>query len=232
MSPAAAAPPKDSFARLGRVIEPVLNRVVLAGPRAVDLLINDSSVRVPRLKFAADLVFQLLSTSMIDRLGLDLQKTGFTRIGRGAGTDRWRHNDDITLDLVQVQTDAATPRQLCLEYATLLTHAVAAGEGHTIRAAAAPAVLALECASYAAGAARPLESEELERAVVLIAGRHEIEKECAAAPTELRTIITAALTALAASDALHLLVRRAIPESAMLPAIATRVRNRIIRMAC
>ncbi|HEY2848840.1 MAG TPA: hypothetical protein VGI97_03125, partial [Gemmatimonadaceae bacterium] len=68
--------------------------------------------------------------------------------------------------------------------------------------------------------------------VLLIAGRAEIEKECAAAPAELRAIISESLSALVATDALHLLVRRALPDTVMLPALAKRVRDRIVRMAC
>ena len=213
------------------MIEPILNRVVFAGPPAAGLLINDPAVRVPRLNFIQDSVFQLLSTSMVDRLGLDLQKAGFVRTGRRSGADRWRGDHDITVDLVQVQTDGTAPRELSLEYATLLTHSVTADE-LTVRVPAAPALLALECAAFAAGAAGPLESEELERVVLLIAGRVDIEKECATAPAELRTIITASLSALAATDALHLLIVRALPDTRTLPALAKRVRERIVRMAC
>ncbi|MFI5231202.1 MAG: hypothetical protein ACHQSE_01695 [Gemmatimonadales bacterium] len=225
-------PIADRLARAGRAIEPILNRVVLAGPTAVALLTNDPSVRIPQMNFTADFVFQLLSTSMVDRLGLDLQKLGFGRIGRTERADRWHHADGVTLDLIQVQTDGSTPHELCLEYATLLTRAVAVGPGVTMRVAGAPALLALEFASFAAGPARALESEELERAILLIAGRAEIENECAAAPPELRSIIASSLARLAATDALSLLVRRALPDAAMLPALGARLRDRIVRMGC
>ncbi|HEY2850060.1 MAG TPA: hypothetical protein VGI97_09290 [Gemmatimonadaceae bacterium] len=221
----------DRLARVAIAIEPVLNRVVLAGPPALELLLNDSTERHLRLNFAADSVFQLLSTSMVDRLGLDLQRAGFTRVGRTSHADRW-HGAELTLELIQVQTDGTTPRQLCLEYATLLTHAIPVGPQLTIRSAVAPALLALECTSFIESGTPVLESEELERVVLLIAGRAEIEKECAAAPAELRAIIMESLSALVATDALHLLVRRALPDTAMLPALAKRVRDRIVRMAC
>ena len=219
-------------AQLAVSAAPILNRAVLAGPAALELLVNDPTARLPQLNFAADSVFQLLSTSMVDRLGADLQKVGFTRARRTENADRWQHDADVTVDLVQVQTDADTPRQLCLEYATLLTHSVQAGAQPTLRCASAPALLALECASFTPESSRAQDSEELERVVQLIAGRREIETECAAAPAELRVIITQALAALIATDALHMLVRRAIPDTALLPALGKRVRDRVARMAC
>jgi hypothetical protein len=225
------APVAVRLARVGRAIEPILNRVALVGAPAAALLTSDPSVRIPQMNFAADSVLQLLSTSMVDRLGLDIQKLGFARIGRTERADRWRHDDGITLDLVQVQTDGRTPYELCLEYATLLTWTVAFGSV-AMRVATAPALLALECASFAAGGTRALESEELERAILLIAGCAGIETECAAAPPELRSIIASSLAQLAATDALSLLLRRALPDAAVLPAFAARVRDRIARMGC
>jgi hypothetical protein len=214
-----------------RAIEPILNRVVLAGPPVIDLLMNDPAVRTPQLSFAADAVFQLLSASMVDRLGMDLQKLGFARIGRTERADRWRVADDVVLDLIQVRTDAADPDQLCLEYATLLTVPFTVDDRLVVRIAAAPAMLALECTAFAKSGARPLDSEELERVVLLIAGRKEIETECAAAPPELRSIIATSLAQLARRDALPLLIQRALPDSAMLPALVRRARERVLRMA-
>ena len=230
-APAMLSPARERLAVAARAIEPILNRVVLAGPPVVDLLIDDPTVRTPQLTFAADAVLQLLSTSMVDRLGVDLQKLGFTRTGRTERADRWRVADDVTLDLIQVRTDAADPDQLCLEYATLLTLPFTVDERLVVRIAAAPAMLALECTAFAKSGASPLDSEELERVVLLIAARTEIEQECAAAPPELRSIITASLAELARGDALPLLIQRALPDSAMLPALAKRARERILRMA-
>jgi hypothetical protein len=229
--PTAPSRARERLAVAVRAIEPILNRVVLAGPPVVDLLMNDPAIRTPELDFAADAMLQLLSTSMVDRLGVDLQKLGFTRIGRTERADRWRVADDVVLDLIQVRTDAADPEQLCLEYATLLTLPLTVDGGLAVRIAAAPAMLALECAAFTKSGARPLESEELERVVLLIAARREIEKEYAAAPPELRSIIAASLAQLARGDALPLLIQRAIPDAATLPALASRVRQRIVRMA-
>ena len=231
-APGLAASAPDRLARLARTAAPILNRVVLGGTIALELLLDDPGVRIPRLNFAEDSVFQLLSTSMIDRLGQDLQKAGFSRVSRGDRSDRWQDGHAVTVDLVQVETDSSTPRQLSLEYATLLTHTLSPDSAPPVRCAAAPAVLAVECASVLPGVASPLESEELERVVHLIAGRRDTERECLAAPAELRAIITPCLAALAASDALHVLLRRALPDAAALPALVTRVRDRIAAMAC
>lgn len=231
-APATLPPIAERLAHVARAIGPILNRVVLAGPSAAAVLINDPSVRIPQMNFVADSVFQLLSTSMIDRLGLDLQKLDFVRVGRTRGGDRWRHGDGITLDLIQVQTDGRTPHQLSLEYATLLTQSVPVEAGATVRVAAAPALLGIECASFTLGPAQALHSEELERVIQLIAGRRDIERECAAAPEELRAIVASSLARLVATDALPLLVVRALPDAVLLPALAARVRERIVRMAC
>ena len=226
----AITPARARLAIAARAIEPILTRVVFAGPPVVDLLMNDPGVRTPQLNFAADSVLQLLSTSMVDRLGIDLQKLGFTRIGRTERADRWRVADDVTVDLIQVRTDDADPDQLCLEYATLLTLPFTVDDRLTVRIVAAPAMLALECAAFIKSGARPLDSEELERVVLLIAGRKEVEKECVAAPPELRSIISAVLAGLIRGDALPLLIQRALPDAALLPALGTRVRERVLRM--
>ncbi|HXD23376.1 MAG TPA: hypothetical protein VN613_08455 [Gemmatimonadaceae bacterium] len=231
-APAPSAHLANRILHLATAAAPILNRVVLAGSAALEMLIDDPAVRLPRLNFAADSVFQLLSTSMIDRLAVDLQKAGFARTSRTSTADRWRGERGIELDLVQVQTDAATPRQFCLEYATLLTHTFKPDAHLAVRCAAAPAVLALDCASFAEKAESVLESEEIERAVMLIAARRDIEAECAAAPAELRSIIVQSLTQLSASDALHTVLRRALPDAGALPCVAKRVRERIVRMAC
>jgi hypothetical protein len=230
--PRSILPARERLGLVARAIEPILNRVVLAGPPVVDLLMTDQTVRVPELTFAADSSLRLLSTSMVDRLGGDLQKLGLSRIGRAANADRWRVSDDVTIDLVQVRADDGDSEQVWLEYATLLTLPFTVDKGLVVRITGAPAMLALEFASFVRSGARVADSEELERAVLLIAGRTEIERECAAAPPELRSIITSSLARLARDDTLQILIQRALPDAAMLPALVRRVRARILRMAC
>src|ERR1019366_8133296 len=119
--PRSILPVRERLSFVARATEPILNRVFLVGPPVVDLLMTDQAVRVPELTFAADSCLQLLSTSMVDRLGGDLQRLGLSRIGRAVNADRWRVSDDVTIDLVQVRADDGDPEQVWLEYATLLT---------------------------------------------------------------------------------------------------------------
>jgi hypothetical protein len=232
---AAVSPPlisaRDRLAVAARAIEPILNRVVLAGPLVVDLLLNDPVVRTLSLTFAADSTLQLLSTSMVDRLGGDLQKLGLSRIGRTATGDRWRVARDVAIDLVQVQSDNADPSQIWLEYATLLTLPFSIDGGLTVRIAGAPAVLALECSAFVRRGGGALDSEEMERVVTLVAARMEIERECAAAPAELRQFIGTELARLAKNDALQLLIQRALPDAPRLASLVTRVADRVRRIA-
>jgi hypothetical protein len=187
--------------------------------------------QTPTLAFAADSTFQLLSTSMVDRLGADLQKLGLSRIGRTSTGDRWRVADDMALDLIQVQSDNADPSQIWLEYATLLTLPLSIDDRLTVRIAGAPAVLALECAAFARRSGSVFDSEEMERVVTLVSGRMEIERECAAAPTELRQFIRTELARLSKSDALQLLIQRALPDAARLASLVTRTAERVRRIA-
>lgn len=223
---------RERLAAAALVIGPILNRVVLAGPPVVDLLLNDDALRAPSLSFAADSTLQLLSTSMVDRLGVDLQKLGLTRSDRGAHADRWRIADHVAVDLVQVRSEDSDPSQLCLEYATLLTLPFRIDDQLVVRIAGAPAMLAIECVAFAKRGGRVLDSEELERVILLIACRQEMEKEHSAAPPELRALITPVLARLARDDSLELLTQRALPDAALLPTLAHRVRDRIVRMAC
>lgn len=232
-----AAPPEILAVRtrlhlIAAAIEPILNRVVLAGPPLVELLVNDPAVRVPPLTFAADAVLQLLSTSMIDRLGSDLQKLGMTRVGRSANGDRWRISDDVSFDLIQVRADDGDGDQVWLEYATLLTLPLAVDQRLSVRITGAPAMLAIECAAFARIGTSLLESEEFERIVQLIAGRMEIEQECAAAPPELRAVIGSSLSRAARDDSVHLAIQRVLPDAVLLPSLVKRVQARILRIAC
>jgi hypothetical protein len=223
---------RDRVAIVARAIGPILNRVVLAGPPVIDLLADDPAVGAPDLAFAADATLQLLSTSMIDRLGADLLKLGLSKAGRVSNGDRWRVSNDVEFDLIQVRTDDAEPAEAWSEYATLLTLPLVIDPLLTLRIAGAPAMLALEFSAFAASDVNAFDSEELERAVLLIAARKEIERECSAAPHELRSFLCAALRQLGKNDALQFIVQRALPDAAILPTLARRVRERILRMAC
>lgn len=229
--PAQLSTPTERLAILARAIEPILNRVVLAGPSAIAFLINDGAIRVPELTFAADSTLRLLTTSMIDRIGLDLQKLGLSRIGHTADSNRWRVTDDVMFELVQVRSDDADPEHVWLEYATLLTLPCNAGNNLVVRMAGAPSILALECFAFDKRGGRVVDSEELERVVWLAAGRREIERECATAPPELRAFIAASLGRVAHTDAFLSLIQRALPDAPMLAALARRVRERLLRMA-
>jgi hypothetical protein len=228
----AILPARTNLGVVAAAIEPILNRVVLAGPPVVELLVNDRAVRIPQLTFAADAILQLLSTSMVDRLGGDLQKLGLTRVGRSANGDRWRVSGEASFDLIQVRTDDGDSDQVWLEYATLLTLPFVVNDRITVRIAGAPAMLALECAAFEKSRASALDSEELERAVQLIAGRAEIERECTAAPPELRAGIAATLRRVAHNDSIQLIIQRALPDAAIVSALANRIRERMLRIAC
>jgi hypothetical protein len=224
-------PARDRLTLVARAIEPILNRVVLAGPPVVDLLANDPTVRIPSIAFAADSTLQFLSTSMVDRLGADLKKIGLARIGRTATGNRWQAAEQVALDLIQVRSDNPDPSQVWLEYATLLTLPFAVDDRLVVRIASAPAMLALECAAFARRGGNVLDSEEIERVVTLIAARPAIERECAAAPAELREFIAAELGRLSRNDTLELLVQRVLPDAARLASFTRRVTHTMRRMA-
>jgi hypothetical protein len=228
---ASLAAARNRMAEAARAIQPILNRVVMVGPPVVDLLLNDPAVRTPSLVFAADSTLQLLSTSMIDRLALDLNKLGCARSGRTATSDRWQIAPGLEVELIQVRTGIDDSPQAWLEYATLLTLPFAVDDGLSVRVASAPAVLALECAGFRVRGGSPLDSEEVERMVLLIAARIEIERECAAAPAELRSFVATELARILEHDALHLVLQRALMDAVRLPSLAARVGERIRRIA-
>jgi hypothetical protein len=225
-------PVGERLAIAASAIEPILNRVVVIGPPVVSLLMTDPTVHTHHENFAADSTLRFLSTSKIDRLGVELQERGLFRISRTSDAERWRVSDDVAIDLVQVSTDEAGPGQPWLEYATLLTLPFTTSRQLAVRIAGAPAMLALELASFTASHSRAIESEELERVVRLVAGRVEIERECAAAPPELRSFIVPLLARLARDDGLEIMMQRALPDATLVPALLRRVRERMLRMAC
>lgn len=221
----------ERLAAIATAIAPVLSRLVLTGPPVIDLLLNDPTVRAPRLSFAADSVFRFVTTSTPDRLRAELQKLGGTESGQSAGSAHWAMPNGTWLDLIQVRPDNGNPTEIWLEYATLLTLPFPIGAQLTIRMAGAAPTLALECSAYASNRGRAAESEELERALLLIAGRREIEKEVAGAPPELRAFVTSTLAGVVDSGAAEILLQRVLPDAALVPALALRARERVQRMA-
>ncbi len=184
------------------------------------------------VSFTEDATLQLLSSSMIDRLGLDLQKLGHTRAGRRPNGDRWQLSGGQAVDVIQIHSGDDDPAQVWLEYATLLTLPLSVDAGTTVRIAGGPAMLALECSAYSAAGGSIADSEQVERIVMLVAGRLEIERECAAAPPELRAFLTIQLGRIARSDALPFVIERVLPDTAILPELAARVRDKLRRIAC
>jgi hypothetical protein len=133
--------------------------------------------------------------------------------------------------LVHVQTDG-DGADIWAEYATLLTLPLALDATTTVRIPGGPAMLALECAAFAAAGRNAFASEELERIVVLVAGRPELQRECAAAPPELRSFISAELTLLVRNDGLDFAIERALPDAVVLPKIVDRVKERLRAAIC
>ena len=222
---------RERVAVIARAIEPVLKQVVLAGPPVVELLLTDPAAVGSAASFAADAVLTLLSTAMTDRLGIELQKRGFTRSARTADGDQWDLAGVGAVRLVHVQTEGDAA-DVWAEYATLLTLPIAIDEQLTVRIAGAPAVLALELAAFARRGRNAFASAELERIITLVVGRPELGRECAASPPELRTFISAELVLLLRNDGLAYAVERAIPDAAILPAIVDRVEERLRSAIC
>ena len=225
---------RDRIIVAARAIAPLLNRVVFTGRQVAPLLQTSQVLPLARATFAADAVVRVLSSGSLDRLPGELQRLGFTRGARSSVSDRWILNEGVTLEFTHVAGDASDPATVWLEYASLLTMAVDVGTAETpltARITGAPALVALDWATYAASGESPLDSGEIEDIISFVATRAEIVHEIGKAPPELRSFVAAETRRFLAWDGAEHVMRSAIPGADRLPALASRVAERLEKIA-
>ncbi len=225
---------RDRLAIGARAIAPLLNRVVFTGRQVAPFLETAAITSGDRASYADDAVVRVISTGAIDRVAVDLQKLGLVRGARTETSDRWTVNSSVTLEFTQVADAEKDPGALWLEYASLLTVAVNLGtelEPLTARITGAPALLALDWATFASGGESPLDSGELEDIVALVAARPEIVRELAASPPDLRSFVASETRRFLAYDGADHVMRCAIRGANRLPGLIAPVAERLRSIA-
>jgi hypothetical protein len=212
-------------------VAPLLNRVVFTGRQVAWLLATDHLSVAPPVSFASEATCRALSPVSLDRLAVELQQLGFARRERTNRSDVWALDTETAIELVHISGDEADPAEIWLEYANLLTVPVEVGAGLRARITGAPALLALDWASFRASGRSALDSGDVEDVVALIAGRAEVVREVAVAPPELRTFVANETRRFLSQDCAEHAIRRALPGAAQLPALVARVAERMARIA-
>lgn len=213
---------RDRIVIAARAIAPLLNRVVFTGRQVAPLLETSTLPAGPRTAFAGDAIVRVISTGALDRVAADLQRLGLARGARSATSDRWVVDDTVTLEITQAVEGGDDPAATWLEYASLLTMAISIptpGEPLVARISGAPALLALDWATFTSSRDSPLDSGELEDIVALVSGRAEIVREVAAAPPDLRTFVATETRQFLAYDGAEHVMRKAIRDASRLPGL-------------
>jgi hypothetical protein len=208
--------------------------VVFTGRHVAEYLANDTLAIRSRGNDEDHEALRVLCSSSLDRVATDLQRLGLTRSTRTATSEQWLVDDRVSLEITHVAGDESDPGMIWLEYASLLTMAAKVGERGkrlTVRITGAPALLALDWATYRASGESPLDSAELEDIIVLAAGRAELAQEVSAAPTELKAFVAEETRRFLTYDGAEHVIHGALPGANRPAAMVIRVLERLRSIA-
>jgi hypothetical protein len=214
-----------SFPVVALRLAPILYHIVATGKVAADQHIT---APLPPRSSLAERSVRLLSNWTLDRLAPALQAAGWERVQRLESSDRWCHPSAPTWSVViENVAGGGSGADAWLEYATLLTTVLPLGEGATLRLSSPVATLALLIAEWQRSGESALDSVPLEDALLLIAGRAELDRELAAAPAELRGFVRGALRTLADCPGLECVMTSAVTGARQQPLLAHRALERL-----
>jgi hypothetical protein len=215
-------------------IEPLLNRLVFSGRHVAGYLMNNAVGGASVSTFTRDDTVCVLSTASLDRVAADLQRLGLARGTRTAASEQWRVADRVTIDLMHVPGDEENRGAIWLEYAALLTMAIAIHDGDrqlNVRITGAPALLALDWSAYLASRENPHDSGELADIIALVAGRAELVRELGTSPPELRDFVAGEARRFLEYDGAEHVIHAALPNANRSAAMVQRVAERLRTIA-
>ena len=211
-------------------MRPVLNRVVFHGIETCRGLFDDPGIRV-RSSAGPRVLVNALATVALDRLAPELSSAGLTRTRRGSEVEHWEFGDTVQLHVTTPSTgEADSAAATAREYAVLLTQSVVLDGNCSVRVSALPAQLALLWCLHLSASTAFIDSDRLEDMIEIVMGRRTIVEDVEAAPAELRAMVSQASRALVAHDGLLWVLRRALPDARLVPAVAIRARERFARL--
>jgi len=212
-------------------MRPLLNRIVFHGIETCRGLLDEPRSRV-RSVAERRLVIRALATVTPDRLAPELSDAGLTRIRRTLDTEVWVFGDSVQLHLAPSGgADADSADAVAREYAILLTRTADLGEGCAVRVSTIPAQLAMLWSAHTASRAAFTDSGPLEDMIEIVVLRRAIVEDVANAPAELRSLVAQASRAFLAHDGCLWVLRRALPDARLVPAVAMRARDRFVLLA-
>jgi hypothetical protein len=190
-----ADPNRELFARVVRLLEPVLDELVFTGGSATGLMITDAASAGVRPTNDVDAIADVTSYAMYAALASRLRAIGLKEDTSAAPASRWRHGDAI-VDIMP------TERSVLGFSNTWYAPAIASAQrltiaGLRVRLVAPAYFLAAKLeAFHGRGQADMLRSSDLEDIVMVVDGRPQLLEELDQADVQVRQFIASEISGL------------------------------------
>lgn len=185
---------------VARRIAPLLERVVLVGGCATDLLLTDPAAGRARPTGDVDVVVSVRNRSEYHEVGEDLRRLGFREdTAEDAPICRWvsdgRSHDRLVLDVMPVEEDVLGFTNPWYAPAFQAAQLVPLDAEIIVRAVTAPYFIATKLEAFRTrGAGQYLSSHDLEDIIVVVDGRPELPDEVTVAAPDVRAFLASQFT--------------------------------------
>ena len=229
----APSPNRGALAAVAHALGPLRDRFVLVGGQAAELLITDPAAVRIRPTDDVDAIVSAATRVTYHRLADELRARNFREDMReGAPLCRWRHGNDLTLDVMPLAEDVLGFTNQWYGYAFTTARTIQLEPGLTIRVVTAPAFLATKWAAFdSRGHADHIGSHDVEDIVTVVAGRPELVDELSAEPPHVRDWLASRTAQFLAHPDSADAIEGALPDARQDPGILRIVRRRFDSIA-
>lgn len=216
-----------------RCLRPLLPELVFVGGHAAELLVTEPGAVNIRPTVDVDVIVETATLSAYDRLHERLREIGFQpAMEPDAPTCRSRTADGLVLDVMPVDARILGFSNRWYGYAVESAVEVALEPSLVIRAATAPAFLAMKWEAFAGrGSGDADTSHDVEDIVIVVAGRPGIVDDVRRAPEEVQAFVAECTRAFLGGMHVEDIIDSKIPDARRFPEIGRRALNRFRALA-